>query len=109
MARQDRTAAAHRRRQPVLFVERHLYAPDRPSEFIDFDPMHAPWITPQRLRREGLGIICAAEDQECLTAARPYETAGSERFETVLQQSLLGWKGPPARLVMILVPPAAQP
>lgn len=86
-----------------------FYAPDRPSEFIDFDPMHAPWITPQRLRREGLGIICAAEDQECLTAARPYETAGSERFETVLQQSLLGWKGPPARLVMILVPPAAQP
>lgn len=86
-----------------------FYAPDRPSEFIDFDPMHAPWITPRRLRQEGLAIVCAAADQACLTAARPYESAGSERFEAVLHQSLFGWKGPSARLVMILVPPTALP
>ncbi|HUO93388.1 MAG TPA: glycosyltransferase family 39 protein [Rhizomicrobium sp.] len=34
-----------------------MRAPGRPSIFIDCNPRHAPWITPQRLSREGALVV----------------------------------------------------
>ncbi len=83
-----------------------FYAPDRPSELIEFNSAHAPWMTPERLRRSGLAIVCATWDGDCLKEAQRRTTPTARRLEVTLQQDYLFMKGVPASLVMVLVPPA---
>ncbi|MCE1237108.1 MAG: glycosyltransferase family 39 protein [Hyphomicrobiales bacterium] len=42
-----------------------FYAPDAPSMLIEFDREKSPWITPERIAREGVLVVCRLEDPTC--------------------------------------------
>lgn len=75
-----------------------FYSPDTPIEFTHFDRRHAPWITPERLERDGLLVICASADQACLTAAAPHRQPGTIEQRLTINTS--------TTVTLVLVPPA---
>lgn len=82
-----------------------FYAPDRPAEFTHFSMAQAPWVTPERLAREGLAVACERDDQTCLAQAKQYQTGRSITREIALASNLYGIVGPQRKLVIILTPP----
>jgi hypothetical protein len=79
-----------------------LGAPDRPTVYANFDPLASPWITEERLRREGMLIVW--EDRDGLPSAGQAlaggRTAGEEDF---------AWspaaRAEPLKLRFVVVPP----
>jgi Dolichyl-phosphate-mannose-protein mannosyltransferase len=86
-----------------------FYGPDSPSEFSHFRFDEAPWITAERIGREGLLAICVATDTGCLQQARAYAHAGTREFKTSLQRTLFGVAGPQVDLIYVLTPPRSMP
>lgn len=82
-----------------------FYSGDRPSHFIDFDEGRAPWVTPRRLSRSGLLVICLENDQSCKQAALQYETSGTIRYDVTLRRNALGHAGPAQTFTLRFVPP----
>ena len=80
-----------------------IAAPDSPSIFTDLNMKLAPWITPERLRRQGMLLVW--EKGEKLPAEwKPWldgRTIGTTSFE---------WsaKEPPVTLSYLIVPPGAM-
>jgi hypothetical protein len=35
-----------------------FYSPESPSDFIDFNYSHAPWISPGRIEEQGVLVVC---------------------------------------------------
>lgn len=81
-----------------------LNAKDKPSIFTDLNYRFAPWITPQRLREQGMLLIWRTGSNAPLQAAdwikdRPVKTV------------LLDWslKARPISLSFVVVPPGTEP
>jgi 4-amino-4-deoxy-L-arabinose transferase-like glycosyltransferase len=85
-----------------------FYSPDTPGEFTHFDLRQAPWITPERIAREGLLCICEAKDAGCLEQARRYETSDTQRVARRFQKVFWGLSGRIIDVVIIIVPPRPQ-
>ncbi len=86
-----------------------FYAPDAPSDFTWFDLKVSPWVTPQRIAREGLLIACVADDEPCFDAARAFTTAATQRATVSLARTWLGREGRRTNFVLFLVPPKPIP
>ena len=82
-----------------------FYSADGPAEFTHFNVQQAPWITPERIAREGMVSVCAATDTACLEQAKRYETAETKRRRRVFQKSFWGVRGTPIEVIIITVPP----
>jgi 4-amino-4-deoxy-L-arabinose transferase-like glycosyltransferase len=84
-----------------------FYSPDHPDSVPDFGLDNAPWVTPERLKREGYVIVCdtppCVGSAERLTAAEPRAI----RRELELSRRYLGQQGKAARFLIIIVPPSA--
>ena len=83
-----------------------FYSPDHPA-WMGSSPQMTPWITEEHRSRDGWAAICAAIADTC-EGAIMHETekaAGVIRIEYELATSFLGWRGPPAKYVFVLVPP----
>ena len=85
-----------------------FYSADGPDEFTHFNVRHAPWITPERIAREGMVSVCAATDATCLEQAKRYETAETKRRQRVFQKSFWGVRGTPIEVIIITVPPRSR-
>lgn len=77
-----------------------VFLPDAPSMFTDFDPAHAPWITPERIARQGLLVVWTT-DANLPAPAEPWianRPVGQESF---------GWANgaPPIVVHYVIVPP----
>ena len=66
-----------------------FHSPENPSQFIDFDPTHAPWITPERLDRDGALAVCLATDAAC--AGKAHAALGDALVERVVPVSVVRW------------------
>ena len=84
-----------------------FYSPDRPSDFIDFDPHHAPWITPGRLATSGLLAVCLAGDNDCLKAAQGHSTPQTRRTTVTLARHRRFHPPAPMSFTLFLTPPRA--
>jgi len=82
-----------------------FYGPDSPAEFTHFSSGEAPWVTPQRIEREGLLAICGAGEAWCLAAARQFSHAGTMEIPTTIQHSFAGMTGPTHNLIYVMTPP----
>jgi 4-amino-4-deoxy-L-arabinose transferase-like glycosyltransferase len=84
-----------------------LYSSDHPDYVPGFDFDVAPWITPQRVRREGWIIVCKSDDQYCTSQAesRAATNPAARRIELEMARVFLGHKARPARFVFVLLPP----
>jgi 4-amino-4-deoxy-L-arabinose transferase-like glycosyltransferase len=82
-----------------------FYSADGPNEFTHFNVQQAPWITPERIAREGMLCVCAATDVACLQQTKRYELPETKRWLRVFQKSFRGVHGTPIEVVIIMVPP----
>jgi 4-amino-4-deoxy-L-arabinose transferase-like glycosyltransferase len=84
-----------------------FYSPDHPDSVPDFDLRTAPWVTPERLQREGYAVACDTPD--CVRAAERWTSAAPNaiRREVELSRRYLGQQGKSARFLIVSVPPPA--
>jgi hypothetical protein len=81
-----------------------FYSPDSPSQFIGFNYDWSPWITPRRIRQDGLLIVCTAADGECLAHTKEFATAGSKQFVRRIAKVFFGKHAAEHEFVFTLVP-----
>ncbi len=81
-----------------------FYLPDRPVAFPDFSRRTAPSVTPARIAREGMAVVCFAADAACKSAAGAQGVSG-RRTEVEVARSHFGTQGRPARYQITIVPP----
>jgi len=83
-----------------------FYSADRPSNFTDFSKAKAPWVDDIRLGREGLAIICLAQDDACLDQIRRFQAFDSVRLTLDhVAKDFLGMRGEAFSFVVLLVRP----
>lgn len=83
-----------------------FYAADHPSLLIDFDLRRSPWISAERLRAEGLAIVCLQADQACLTGIDEHFAARGERITVHVKSRRSILSDPdPVGFVLVLIPP----
>ena len=81
-----------------------FYSADSPSQLIDFSYKNAPWITPQRIKEDGLLIVCASTDVNCLSQSNVFMTANSMRFTRRVAKVLYGETGSDIEFAFTLIP-----
>jgi 4-amino-4-deoxy-L-arabinose transferase-like glycosyltransferase len=86
-----------------------FYSPDSPSQFIGFNYDWSPWITPHRIRKEGLLIVCTAADSGCLEHSKKFMTQGSKQFVRRFARVFRGERGGEYEFVFTLVPRLEEP
>lgn len=82
-----------------------FYSADSPSQFIDFSYRDAPWITLDRIEREGLLIVCASTDVTCLSRSRAFMTASSTQYTQRVAKVLYGETASGYEFTFTLIPP----
>lgn len=84
-----------------------FYSADHPSLLIDFDYRISPWISAERLRTEGLAIVCLKTDQRCLAEIDARFGGRGERITTQIKSRRSILSDPdPVEFVLVLIPPA---
>jgi 4-amino-4-deoxy-L-arabinose transferase-like glycosyltransferase len=83
-----------------------FYGKDQPSTFAHFSKYLSPWVDDERIRRDGMAIMC--EDFPlCLQfmehVAAPF--GGGRRADVTLTRRWLGVASAPKRFVIMIVPP----
>jgi hypothetical protein len=79
---------------------------DLPSTFDIDDPKLTPWASDDRIRREGVAIVCPQTDAFCMRALGGY----AARFavvadeDAVVSRHFFGFASPPERYEIIVIP-----
>jgi hypothetical protein len=83
-----------------------FYAADAPSAFPELDPNIALWITPERITREGIALICAIDDLVCAKRSATLAAQGpaTRNREVEVSRAFFGIAGAPARYRIVTVP-----
>lgn len=82
-----------------------FYAPDSPADLTWFNMQLAPWVTPERLAREGLAIVCVATDRFCLDIAQDNITADAIRREVTVARHVASRSVKATSFVLWFLPP----
>jgi hypothetical protein len=69
----------------------------------------SPWITPERIAREGILYACAASDLDCIEAAKTYATAQTTRLLLIYHSAFWGLRGSAIEVLLIMTPPRIMP
>ena len=84
-----------------------FYSSDRPDYIPNFNLAYAPWMTAERLDREGFAIVCRSPDSTCMhhahLCAASYSNARIEEVEVAPR--LLGTLGQPEQFTIVILPP----
>lgn len=82
-----------------------FYAPPRVSHFPELTYDDAPWVSPERIAREGLLIMCARGDLVCFKQAEALVTSDSKRAEITVTPRRGKHQGPPITFTFFAIPP----
>jgi hypothetical protein len=90
-----------------------FYFPEQPSPYPVLEPETAPWVTPERIARDGAAMVCQLypDAHDCtllIKQAMDKATANNpppRRVEVTLTRNFWGVAGKPQRYLIILVPP----
>lgn len=85
-----------------------FYSPDHPVEFSHYSFVEAPWITRERIARDGILFAYEAHDGRCREAANEYATAETEELQLTLQNTFWGLRGSQVAVVLIMTPPRVR-
>jgi 4-amino-4-deoxy-L-arabinose transferase-like glycosyltransferase len=88
-----------------------FYSPDHPDSVPNFAFDTAPWVTKERLAREGWVAVCTADDQNCIGEASR-RVAGRTDAQFINFATTSRYRGDPGRLgrfTFVLVPPQPVP
>lgn len=82
-----------------------FYGADHPHVFIDFNYREAPWVTPDRLRRGGLVVVCDDDDEVCLANANRIATPRTFEVQFAVAHTYGGLAKPIAHFKLFVTPP----
>lgn len=84
-----------------------FYIGDKPTTDADFSAYLSPWVTAQRIDREGIAIVCPADDAGCLDGMKTLTDAGpaGQRSDVTLTRHWFGFAGTPKNFVIATIPP----
>ena len=85
-----------------------FYSPDTPSLYDIAAPSATPWVTPERLNRDGLLVVCTEADAACLAAATTIAVAATVHRSIRLTHDFLGRHAKEFGFELIMTPPAAR-
>ena len=100
---------------PLLIVggERPLvdgsnpYFPGKPATFAISEPWRTPWVDDDRIKRDGIAIVCWADDADCLERAKTYTANPNTVIERLsLARSFFGTRDKPVQYQIAIIPPA---
>ena len=91
----------------VLVSTAAFYGTDEPSTFASFSPYLSPWVDDARISREGMAIMCPADDTFCLQGMEIMLARGpaGRRAEITVARRWLGFESAPKRFVIATLPP----
>ncbi len=84
-----------------------MYVPERPSTYSDFSSYLSPWVTQERIAREGIALVCPSDYGGCIDRLdkRAAGHGGGRRSEVELTPHWLGIAGAPLRFTLAIIPP----
>jgi Dolichyl-phosphate-mannose-protein mannosyltransferase len=84
-----------------------FYLTDKPSTLADFSSYLSPWASAARIARDGVAVICPADDGGCLAGMQALVGAGptGRRTEVTLTRHWLGLTGGSKSFVVATIPP----
>jgi 4-amino-4-deoxy-L-arabinose transferase-like glycosyltransferase len=85
-----------------------FYSKDSPSEFTHYSFPQAPWVSRERIAREGIVWVCATNDGPCLEQANAFQTPETTRVARTFQKRFLGAEGATTDVVIFVIPPHAR-
>ncbi|MFL6798880.1 MAG: glycosyltransferase family 39 protein [Xanthobacteraceae bacterium] len=82
-----------------------FYSEDHPDAVPEFNLRLAPWVTAERMKREGYVVVC--DDPGCVAAAERQAPSGLQiiRRDVEVTRRYLWFEGRPAHFAVILFPP----
>ncbi|MDC7786142.1 glycosyltransferase family 39 protein [Rhodoplanes sp. TEM] len=88
-----------------------FYHPDHPDSVPGFTLAPTPWISPDRLLRDGYVAVCRADDRPCLQAlaARARTEPEARTVDLVVTRTFFGDTNRPAPYRLLIVPPQSGP
>jgi 4-amino-4-deoxy-L-arabinose transferase-like glycosyltransferase len=89
----------------ALVSSMSFYGKDQPSTYANFSKYLSPWADDERIRRDGMAIVCW-DGPLCLQYMEQVaaQFGGGRRADVTLERRWLGFTGAPARFVMTIVP-----
>ncbi len=99
------------RRLSIMLGDQSLstafYSADHPDTVPGFHFWAAPWVTPQRLAREGWAAVCALDEPWCVAGAaqRIADNPAAQRFQFEIVPRFFGTPGEPRSFVLVVAPP----
>jgi len=87
-----------------------FYFKIQPSTLDITHPAWTPWVDEDRIRREGVAIVCPAQETDCVTAMTGYAArySNAEIGNIDLARRYFGVLNTPVHLQILIVPPLAQ-
>lgn len=83
------------------------YMPEHPIAYSDFSSYLAPWVTPERIARDGMAIVVPVNETSWVKKAR--RAAGDAQFkEVTLTRYWLWFESAPQCFLIAIVPPKAD-
>jgi 4-amino-4-deoxy-L-arabinose transferase-like glycosyltransferase len=83
------------------------YFPGKPATFVISEPWRTPWVDDDRIKRDGIAIVCWADDSDCLQRARTYTTNPDTMIERLaLARYFFGTRDKPVQYQIAIIPPA---
>ena len=90
-----------------------FYLPEQASAYPVLEPETAPWVTTERIAREGVVMVCELPNdyRDCVLLIRQAmdrvtaQNPPPRQVEVAIARSYLGIPGRPARYLIIVVPP----
>jgi hypothetical protein len=84
-----------------------FYFKDQPSTFDIDNPKQTPWVSDERIRREGAALVCPETEAFCMLAlggfAAHFPVVADE--DAVVSRRFFGIATPPERYEIIVIPP----
>ncbi len=82
----------------------NFYSEDHPSSFIELYYPKSPWVTPEKIKKYGLLVVCVHDDSECLTRA-PEVLSGNWKQYSISVGRVIGTRRLPEEAFDIFIMP----
>jgi hypothetical protein len=84
------------------------YFPSRPATYAITSPERTPWVDEDRIRREGIAIVCPEPEIACVQQMNAYAARYGAKVEDVtLARHYFGTDDLPVRYRIVIIPPRA--
>ena len=82
-----------------------FYLRGKPLRIDIAGPQDTPWADEARIAREGIALVCDADDAICMHFLARYAGSAARRSEVTLSRSYFGVADTPVRYAIAIVPP----